>query len=336
MDINVCAPSVFPVEVVYCLLYCESGQTIEPIPALPVKNGWGNIQSSTVIRIVENSSMPYRVSLCYLSIVENKFYEADYDFTQYAVDAYKQMYENFSEIGILVGMGPGGVCTLWIYNGLQSKFVTTINAKISNVTLGDYKPFYQGEKVEHLCNTYIMEDSAIQKYLTIYGLPNKQKFLNRMQQYLYRYIVTFGKFNGQTLKGDNDSWNIIALSEKLIDGSFDKTDLVRMTHFHYGGVPSILNFTIGNDKKEYMLNIWLEDNFHVMFERFYGAHPETKTDFIIRIDAENRKYELALYRQGLKEPVVIPESAYQLIVFKNKFEDYRSENYNQPRGAWIW
>lgn len=74
----------------------------------------------------------------------------------------------------------------------------------------------------------------------------------------------------------------------------------------------------------------------IILEKFYGAHPETKADFIIKIDAENKKYELALYRQGLKEPVVIPESAYQLIVFKNKFEDYRSENYNQPRGAWIW
>lgn len=78
------------------------------------------------------------------------------------------------------------------------------------------------------------------------------------------------------------------------------------------------------------------DKLSSIFRFFYGAHPETKTDFIIRIDAENKKYELALYRQGLKEPVVIPESAYQLIVFKNKFEDYRSENYNQPRGAWIW
>ena len=73
-----------------------------------------------------------------------------------------------------------------------------------------------------------------------------------------------------------------------------------------------------------------------IFNRFYGAHPDTKTDFIIHIDAKSKKYELGLYRQGLKEPVVIPECAYQLIVFKNKYEDYRSENYNQPRGAWIW
>ena len=47
-------------------------------------------------------------------------------------------------------------------------------------------------------------------------------------------------------------------------------------------------------------------------------------------------YELALFRYGLKEPVVIPEEAYQLLVFKNRFEDFRSPNYDQPRGAWIW
>ena len=73
-----------------------------------------------------------------------------------------------------------------------------------------------------------------------------------------------------------------------------------------------------------------------MFDKFYGAHRDTRTDFIIRVDAAARKYELALFRYGLKEPVVIPEEAYQLLVFKNRFEDFRSPNYDQPRGAWIW
>ena len=91
------------------------------------------------------------------------------------------------------------------------------------------------------------------------------------------------------------------------------------------------------DKKEYNCYIWFEEKLITsIFERFYGAHKDTKTDFIIRIDSEKRKYELALFRQGLKEPQIIPEDAYQLLVFKNKFEDYRSDNYNQERGAWIW
>ncbi len=59
-------------------------------------------------------------------------------------------------------------------------------------------------------------------------------------------------------------------------------------------------------------------------------------DFIFRMDIEHSRYELALYRYGLKEPLIVPQETYQLLVFKNKFEHYRSENYNQERGAWIW
>lgn len=59
-----------------------------------------------------------------------------------------------------------------------------------------------------------------------------------------------------------------------------------------------------------------------VFDRFYRAHSETKTDFMIRIDSDNKKFELAHYRYGLEDPQVINESAYQFIIFKNKFEYY--------------
>lgn len=107
--------------------------------------------------------------------------------------------------------------------------------------------------------------------------------------------------------------------------------------YEFAGIINRLSVKFKPQQMEVISHFWFnQDEMIRIFDRFYGAHPETKTDFIIRIDAENKKYELALYRQGLREPVVIPESAYQLIVFKNKFEDYRSENYRQPRGAWIW
>lgn len=90
-------------------------------------------------------------------------------------------------------------------------------------------------------------------------------------------------------------------------------------------------------KTDWTACFWFDRlSMYSFFTRIYGAHPETKTDFMVRIDSDNKKFELALYRYGLKEPQVINESAYQLIVFKNKFEYFRSENYNQPRGAWVW
>ena len=53
------------------------------------------------------------------------------------------------------------------------------------------------------------------------------------------------------------------------------------------------------------------------------------------IDAQKKKYELSLFRQGLKEPQVLPEEAYQLLVFKSQFENYRSDNYSSNKTRFI-
>ncbi len=149
-----------------------------------------------------------------------------------------------------------------------------------------------------------------------------------MKQCLYRVNICFDNVS-------NRRCDFVDVCR--FDGTFDKTHDGRLMQYHTAGEPKRIAVRWHMEKIEYAGYFWLEEEqLTAIFERFYGAHPETKADFIIRIDAENKKYELALYRQGLKEPVVIPKSAYQLIVFKNKFEDYRSENYNQPRGAWIW
>lgn len=94
-------------------------------------------------------------------------------------------------------------------------------------------------------------------------------------------------------------------------------------------------FNILNDK---YCAIWFMDETKLIgfFKRLFGNHNDTNTDIIIEINYLCQNYKLCLFRHGLKEPVMIPESTYELIVFKNKFEYYRSENYNQPRGAWIW
>ena len=127
------------------------------------------------------------------------------------------------------------------------------------------------------------------------------------------------------------------IEESLYDGTHDKLHDDGLLKYHKAGKPKRLAIKWHFKKSEYTTYFWFEDErICSIFERFYGAHPDTNTDFIIRIDAEKKKYELALFRQGLKEPQIIPEDAYQLLVFKNKFEDYRSDNYNQDRGAWIW
>ena len=160
-------------------------------------------------------------------------------------------------------------------------------------------------------------------------------------QFKYRYIIHLINQHENTLENGENTNGLIGkfyyIEESLYDGTHDKLHDGGLLKYHQAGKPKKLAIKWHIGKSEYSAYFWFEDErIREVFDKFYGAHPDTKTDFIIRIDAENKKYELALYRYGLKEPQIISEDVYQLLVFKNKFEDYRSDNYNQERGAWIW
>lgn len=198
---------------------------------------------------------------------------------------------------IKIGLTPFGVIALWVEDFLGQRELLSVD----DVTNG------------------IMQNSN-ERYKNV---------LKKLTQYSYRFLINDFLIN---------SGNSNCIKFLGFDGSrHHYKESTSYSKFEMHGVPSKLLLEISNKGGVIQSFMWFEFSvINGIFERFYGAHSETKSDFIIKIDAENKKYELALYRQGLKEPVVIPESAYQLIVFKNKFEDYRSENYNQPRGAWIW
>jgi len=157
--------------------------------------------------------------------------------------------------------------------------------------------------------------------------------------YTYRYQIQF--------KEDENVLVFDYIEEALYDGTHDKLHDGGLMKYHEAGEPKKLKvqFHVGGETEEgkkrplqeYTAYFWFEDErIRDVFDRFYGAHPNTKTDFIIKIDSERNKYQVAMYRYGLKEPMVLADDVYQLIVFRNKFECYRSDNYNQPRGAWIW
>lgn len=162
---------------------------------------------------------------------------------------------------------------------------------------------------------------------------------NRIKQFIYRYIIYIEnkKYRDNLDEKKTEYLNNKYIEEVLFDGTNDKLNDGGLLKYHQAGKPKKLAIKWHIGKSEYSAYFWFEEEpIREVFDKFYGAHPDTKTDFIIRIDAENRKYELSLYRYGLKETQIIPENVYQLLVFKNKFEDYRSNNYNQERGAWIW
>ena len=216
---------------------------------------------------------------------------------------------------IIIGTAPYGRVVIWNSEKLKCKLIQRLSAKA-----------LLSQKDE----TVIINTSLV------------DMFDNFMKQFCYRYRVSFEKWyygDEKWVKCENNEEmpKFDYIEEFLYDGTHDKLHDGGLMRYHEAGKPKKLHVQWHIGKSEYSAYFWFEDErIREVFDRFYGAHPDTKTDFIIRIDAEKRKYELALYRYGLKEPQIISEDVYQLLVFKNKFEDYRSDNYNQERGAWIW
>ena len=103
------------------------------------------------------------------------------------------------------------------------------------------------------------------------------------------------------------------------------------------GRPERIEVAWHTGKSEWQAYIWLNEELTApIFERLYGMHRDTRVDLLLHFDPEQQHYELALFRYGMKQPQLLPEDCFQLIVFKNQFENYRTDNYSQPSGAWIW
>ena len=206
----------------------------------------------------------------------------------------------------------------------------------------DFLPLTPNVSLDDYCKSVIDNNSIAKKSLKENGYLKRDLYKKYMQQFIYRYLPLFEHWDEDKEEWDKYSEEEILpefdyIEEALFDGTHDKLHDGGLMNYHDAGKPKKLTIKWHIKKSEYSAYFWFEDEeIRAVFDKFYGAHPETKTDFMIRIDSEKKKFELALYRYGLKEPQVISESAYQLLVFKNKFEYYRSENYNQPRGAWIW
>ena len=340
------APLLYPTETWFGILYYSRKESL-PIPkCYPYHGEWGEILSTEILTR-EDYPMPHKLDMVWLSIVEQQFYSIESNLPVSRIQDIwdKSSPETFSHI--VVGMAPYGGVALWIVGDSKSELVEWMHANRFQVSFDEFKPNSQFSSLNDYCHYYIDNDSLVKETLDRNGLPPHDLFDNYMKQFTYRYQVEFGHWDEDKMEWHFDHQpseerkkaipEFDYLEETLFDGTHDKLHDGGLMTYHEAGKPQKLAVQWHEGKKEWTAYFWFEDEeIRTIFDRFYGSHPETKTDLTIRIDPEKNKYELVLYRYGLKEPQIISESAYQLIVFKNQFECFRSENYNQERGAWIW
>lgn len=223
--------------------------------------------------------------------------------------------------GISMMILMGGMTVVWLAN--PNGCETVVRLYSEDTIVDNVNPAWEVERKKRLKsynNKREVNAKAVSRLLKATQL--------QMKKYNYRYNFM--------VKGEEDL-DLTLIKELLADGSMRQINEDSFLNYSDRARPSKieLGWAVGND--DYSAYFFMNESEQLgLFNRFYGLHAATKSDYIFNIDVDAKEYSLALFRQGLKEPVMIPESAYQLIVFKNKFEDYRSPNYNQPRGAWIW
>lgn len=291
---------------------------------------WGKTidKKEAFINIYDKNAV---IHILWFSILENLYYE----FMQPLGSIVQE------EGKVIIGCSSKGRVCFWDYNEKSVKIISYTKGKcvddyvrqsISNskvVVISENELYSPNE-----LNMFLKKELSIKIHHIDFDGNNLDK---KMQQFLYRYIISFEKSDDKSIALEKYKVRNVSIENTLFDGTYDKLNDGGLLKYHQAGKPKKLAIKWHIGKSEYSAYFWFEEEpIREVFDKFYGAHPDTKTDFIIRIDAENKKYELALYRYGLKELQIISEDVYQLLVFKNKFEDYRSDNYNQERGAWIW
>lgn len=341
------APSLYPADTMFALLYYGRDLAMEIPKRNPYGGEWGEPESTHILDC-DHFPVPELLDIVWLSIVERKFYSLVQHLSVERLTRFLEMKDEGSNqlmTYIIVGMAPYGGVALWLYGDRKSVLAGWFQAEQTKVDMEDFMPQNQEVSLDDVCDYYLDNNFRVCDNLKENGLPPRHLFDNYMKQFTYRYLTLYGEWDKDKKKwqkyvGEEEVTMIPTfdyIEEELYDGTHDKLHDGSLMNYHQAGKPKKLSVAWHINKSEYTAYFWFEDEaIRNVFDGFYGAHPDTKTDFIIRIDSEKNKYELALYRYGLKEPQVISELFYQLLVFKNKFECYRSENYNQPRGAWIW
>lgn len=340
------AHSLFPAETHFGLFSLEDGTKADIPQQYPFGGPWGGI-SVDIVTIREEMPLPKSLEILYLSVVENMFYYLNLPINPRVLEKIiDETYEKTEStlINIIVGMAPYGNISIWLGNNRKQALLGWLKTGEIQLPMSDFILERDDLSLSDYCQSYIENDSFVKKNLEENGLPPRDLFDNYMKQFTYRYKVEFGHWDidkEEWKKHDDKEKKTLQefdyIEEALFDGTHDKLHDGGLMNYHQAGKPKKLAIKWHNKKSEYTAYFWFEDEeIRTVFDRFYGLHPKTKTDFIIRIDSEMNKYELALFHYGLHETQIIPERVYQLLVFKNKFECFRSENYNQERGAWIW
>lgn len=292
--------------------------------------GWGKVSHIEMVK-KETWPLPNRIDLRYVTMDDGCCYALDTPIDDVRAE---ELWQNEQQEHpdepfkyFVVGAGPHGIVAVWLRSNKRAVLLQSFQAEIA-----------QKDQEEEDRFGWIND-------MKMPGAMKKEEIERDMKQYCYRYVALEEYWDTESewwkaYKDDDlyyDDLDIDSIEDHRTDGTFDYFGGEEQLAFHTTAKPKRITVKWHAGKTEYFAHFWLDDHgMNVFFNMFYKAQPEAKADFLLRLDPERQAYQLALYTEGMEHEIIIPWHAYQLIVFRDKREHYRSANFTREENAWNW
>jgi len=319
------APLLYPAELFFGdFVFADDTRLYIP-ESIPFATIWGR---SVSMHALDNNLFPAPnfIDIIWLSLAENQFYSLESALPKEKIesllaeinDETKEPKYNF----IIVGMAPYGGLAVWLSGHGKTTEVAWLQAEPTEVEMKDFAPTVEYTQKEY--RDLVLQDceEAYENYQKN-GLPDRMLFERYMQKFNYRI----------TPKLANEEALFEGIELYYYNGELNTTNSGEHAEMVMRAKPSkiVLNWSIG--KIQYGAYFWTDEKKIIeTFANFYGSDTQKEGALTIEVGESNKDFKFFL--QDDSTVIEIPVEEIEIIVFKNKFEFFRSENYSKPPQGW--
>ena len=342
-----CAPRLYPVFSVSSFLKAEEdgeAKSVTIVRGNYQRAEWGEATAPIIIDD-KTYPLPNSVDLLWLAITEAEGYHLSAPIDKEKIEKLWQMEDEDHDPmfdTFVVGFAPYGKVAVWLRGTYKAVLLNWMQGEEANDRLAKTRVGRIGK--EDFCMMQLEADEVVLNNLRENGMPPREKFDNLMQQFIYRYLPLEEYWDGEAWQEYDeddrfyDDIDIESIEDTCFDGTFDRLCDGMLLRYHEAGCPKLLALKWKEGRSNLSAYWWMdEEQLSYVLRRFASLDPSARADLLLRLDSRQGCFEMALKGgEMLQEPIVIPQEAYQLIVFKDGHELYKSPNFAQEDGAWNW
>jgi len=319
------APLLYPTELFLGDFIFSNNERLYIPESVPYASKWGQ---SGKTHLLDNNKFPAptAIDIIWFSWAENKFYSLESELPLEIIEnLLAEIDEETKEPQyqyITVGMAPYGKLAIWLSGNGKTTEVVWLQADPTDVKMKDFAPTVEYTQKEYRDLVFKDCKAAYENYQKN-GLPDRMLFERYMQKFNYRITPKF----------ENEEMVFEGIEMYYYNGELNTTNSGEHAENAMRAKPCkiVLNWSIG--KAQYGGYFWTDEKKIIeTFANLYGDITSKKGELIIEVGESNNQFKFFLKDDTAM--IEIPVEEMEIIVFKNKFEFFRSENYKRPQGGW--